>query len=358
MATDGVPTKVKFGAIVPLVVACLIHNFKVLIVGNPGIGKTEVTRAIIATLPPMIPDGKPALLLEWFLAQEQEEDVGGIPYPAKDEIGEYATRLLFTKQRANLVNDDRYVVNFLDDVTHGGTRKQTANLQFFRGSILGERLGPNCRFIGCCNDTTMMAGAAPIIEPFKSSCHVIYHAIADFPFWEKWAVSSGKIRPDVIAYLSENPVCLDMFQPSKMLVNSPSPRTWEHLSDMMTVCDTVGVDDYVRNATAEGAVGSAQAVQYLRFAEMVKQAVTPDIILADPCGARVPENASMMYAASLSLRHVVDTIDKAERAMRYAHRMPVEFEALTVDGIAEKLPESKQTTEYMDYTVRKAQYEL
>ena len=355
MATDWKPSTVKLGSIVPIIISCLVHNFKALIVGNPGIGKTAMVNAIQATLPPYIPDGPDALLLNWFLAQENEENISGLPYPGKDESGMYAVQLLFEKQRANLMNPDRYVINFLDDITHGGTRKQTAIMQFWDGTILGERLGDNCRFIGCCNDTTMMAGASPIIEPLKSRCHVIYHAVADFKYWEKWAITSGKVRPDIIAYLSANPSCLDMFEPTKMLTNSPSPRTCHHCSDMMNVCDENEVDEYTRNATAEGSVGSAQARQYLRFADMVKQAVTPDIILADPHGARIPENTSMLYASALSISHVSDTVEKASLAMQYAHRMPPEFEALVVKIITEKLPDAKRTDEYIEYSTRQAQ---
>jgi len=354
MASELKPVQVRLGAIVPIVIACLIHGFKCLIVGNPGIGKTEVTKAIIATLPPMIPDGENALLLEWFLAQENEEDIGGIPYPKTDESGMFADKLLFEKQRANLINPDRYVINFLDDMTHGGARKQTAIMQFWDGSILGKRLGPNCRFIGCCNDTTMMAGAAPIIEPLKSRCWVIYHAVADFPFWEKWATGPGLIRPDIVAYLSDNPGSLDAFKPTKMLTQSPSPRTWHHLSDMMNVCDEVGVDDFTRNATAEGTVGAAQANQYLRYADMVKQAATPEIILSDPYGARIPENASIMYAVTLALSYTVDTVERAELAMQYGSRMTAEFEALLVKTITEKFPGAKATDEYVDYASRQA----
>ena len=186
MAEMWDPMKVKLGALVPIIAACIVQNLKVLIVGNPGIGKTEVIRMIASTLPPYIPEGKDALLLNWFLAQEQEENVDGIPFKCEDSNGAYVKQLPFEKQRKNLLVDDRYVINFLDDMLMGSTRKQTSHMQFFRGHIFGEKVGDNVRYIAATNDITMKAGTTAAIEPLKSSCTTIYHAIVDHPFWENW----------------------------------------------------------------------------------------------------------------------------------------------------------------------------
>lgn len=354
MAETWEPMTVKLGAIVPIMTEAIIRGSKILLVGSPGIGKTAIINMIIDALPPYILDGMGALLINWFLAQEQEENVEGVPGKATDKHGDYAKHLLFDKQRQNVLTSDRYVVNFFDDLLMGTTRKQTSNLQFWRGFILGKPVGENVRFIGATNDVKHMAGTVKAIEPFKSSCTCIFHAIADHPFWEKWAINSGLVRPDVIAYLNTNPHALDMFNPSVSLTNCPSPRTWVHLSDMLNICEAVGADEYHMKASAEGAVGAPETVQFFAFKGMVDNAVTPQIILSDPQGANVPENASVMYAVSLALCNVVETQETAEYAMQYAKRLPAEFEALVVRQLVSKNEAYKVSNEYVDYTARQA----
>ena len=354
MADTWEPMQVKLGRIVPIITEALIRGSKILLVGSPGIGKTAVLNSIIANLPPYVLDGMGALLINWFLAQEQEEDVGGVPGKVSDSNGDYATHLLFEKQRQNMTITDRYVVNFLDDVLHGSTRKQAANLQFIRGFILGHTVPDNVRFIAATNDVKHMAGTVKAIEPFKSSFTCIFHAIADHPFWEKWAISSGLVRPDVIAYLNTNPHALDMFNPSVSLTQCPSPRTWVHLSDMLNICEAVGTDEYHMKASAEGAIGAPETVAFFAFKSMVDNAVTPQIILADPHGANVPENASVMYAVSLALCNVVETQETAEYAMQYARRLPAEFEALIVRQLVNHDETYKFTNEYIEYTARQS----
>jgi hypothetical protein len=296
-----------------------------------------------------------ALLIPWFLAQEAEEDVGGVPGKASDKDGDYAVHLLFDKQRQNMTITDRFVVNFLDDVLHGSTRKQASNLQFVRGFILGKAVPDNVRYIAATNDVKHMAGTVKAIEPFKSSFTCIYHAIADHPFWEKWAINSGLVRPEIIAYLHSNPHALDMFEPSVSLTNSPSPRTWCHASDMLAICEQVGADEYHQRVSVEGAIGAPQTVQLFAFKEMLDKAVTPQIILADPRGANVPDNVSVMYAVSLAVCNIVETVEMAEYAMQYARRLPAEFEALIVGQLCQKIPGAKVTNEYINYTAKQAQ---
>lgn len=349
------PMKVKLGALVPIIMLSLVRGLKVLIVGNPGIGKTEVIKMIVGMMPPYIPEGKPAVLLNWFLAQEQEENVDGIPFKCTDENGDYVKQLPFEKQRTNLLYDDRFVVNFLDDMLQGSTRKQTSHMQFWGGHIFGENVADNIRFIGATNDVKMKAGATAAIEPLKSRCTTIYHAVVDHPFWEKWAINSGRVRPDIIAYLHQNPQALDQFNPTVNLTNSPCPRTWVSASDILNICEETEADNYTTKASVEGSIGNAEMLQFFAFKTMVDQAATPEVILADPHGVRVPENASVMYAVCLALVNVCDTVEKAEFAMQYAKRLPAEFESLMVKQMAGNVEGMKHTKEYVDYLSRRGE---
>ena len=352
MAETWEPMTVKLGTIVPIVTAALVKGLKILLVGSPGIGRTAVLNAIVESLPPYKEGGKAALLLNWFLAQEQEENVDGVPGKVTDKDGDYAVHLLFEKQRQNMMINDRYVVNFLDDLLQGSTRKQSSHMQFWDGYILGEKVPDNVRFMAATNDVKHMAGTVKAIEPLKSRCTCIYHVIADHPFWEKWAINSGQVRPDIIAYLNTNPHALDQFNPSVSLTNCPSPRTWVHASEMLTICEQVGADQYHQKASVEGAIGAPECVAFFNFKTMVDRAVTPQVILADPQGANVPENASIMYAVSLALCNIVETQETAEYAMQYAKRLPAEFEALIVRQLCQKNESYKVTNEYIDYTAR------
>lgn len=358
MAEKWEPMKVKLGAIIPIILSSLIHNIKLLLVGDPGIGKTAVCDAAFATLPPYIQDGDSAVILRWFFAQEQAEDVAGLPAKTEDEFGPFATHLLFGKQRVNVITKDRYIVNFLDDCGMGMTRDQTAQMQFLRGFIQGEKLPDNVRFIGATNDKTDKAGVVGMISPFKSSFDCIYHVEEDFDLWRNWAESSEEIRPDILAYLRDNPYALNQFIPSTDLVNWPNPRTWHSASKMLNICEANNAPNYVQKASVEGAIGAAQTAQFFAFKSMLDSAVTPTIILHDPIGANVPDNASVLYAVSLSLIHAVDTLEKGEIAMSYAARIPAEFEALIMKRLVGKNPALKNTDGYIKFKARHAEIML
>lgn len=354
MGDTWIPMKVKIGALVPIIVASILQGIKLLIVGNPGIGKTAIADATIASLPPYVVDGPEAMIIRWFLAQEQAEDVAG--YPAI--IDGKAEHILFGKQRKIFEILDRYVVHFLDDAGMGMTRDQTAQMQFVRGFVQGKRVPDNNRYIACTNDKTDKAGVTGMIEPFKSSFDCIYHAVVDHAYWEYWAVDSGQVRPDIIAYLNTHPQELDQFNPTTNLVNCASPRTWVSASNMLTICEKTDADEFTTKASVEGAIGSASCSQFFAFKEMLEAAVTPAIILADPTGASIPENTSIMYAVALALVNTVDDRGMAEAAFRYAKRLPMEFEALILRQCVKKNDGYRRTGEYLDYLSRNAEVTL
>ena len=344
MAEKWNPMKVKMRDIHDVIKQAIVDDFKILIVGNPGIGKTAIVNDVAKELD--------AIVVPYFLAQEQAEDVGGLP----GIIDGKAQHILFERQRFIMTPNERIVIPFLDDCGQGQTRDQTAQMQFLRGFIQGKKVPSNVRFIGCTNDKTDKAGITGMIEPFKSSWGSIIHAETDALYWVELAEKQHfQCRPDIIAHIRANPHELDQFNPTTDLVNSASPRQWIEASKGLNICESIGADTYTTKALFEGSIGSASCTTFFNFKSMVETCATPNVILADPEGSNVPENASLMYAVCLAVANVVTDKESAQKAMRYGRRLPAEFETIMVRQLCQKIDGIKHTKEYTNYVSRHAE---
>lgn len=344
MAEKWQPMKVKMRHIYDIIKQAILDDYKMMIVGNPGIGKTAIVERIALELD--------AIVVPYFLAQEQAEDVGGLPAIIEGK----AQHVLFERQSFIMTPRDQIVLCFLDDVGMGQTRDQTAQMQFLRGKVQGRNVPGNVRFISCTNDKTDKAGVTGIIEPFKSSHGTIIHAETDAEYWVELAEQSiFECRPDVVAHIRANPHELDQFNPTTDLVNCASPRQWVEAAKGLTICEKVNADIYTTKAVFEGSIGSASCTTFFNFKSMVETCATPSVILADPEGANVPDNASLMYAVCLAVSNIVDDKDKAKKAMRYGRRMPAEFETIMVRQLCQKIEGLKASNEYTNYVSRHAE---
>jgi hypothetical protein len=141
---------------------------------------------------------------------------------------------------------------------------------------------------------------------------------ADIDSWCQWAFSHG-IPATLIAFLRFRPELLSAFQPTADLTNSPSPRTWSHLSKL----EALNLPPAIESAVMAGSVGEGASLEYLAFRSMVKSLVNLDAILMNPDKAAIPTKPNELYAVSVGLAARANDTNFA-RIATYATRLYTE----------------------------------
>lgn len=275
----------------------------VLIAGAPGIGKTECEALACAEL------GADNFVMHPVV--KDPTDFKGMPWVhegAADFIPFSDLKALFTASKLTAC--------FLDDLGQATPAVQAAAMQLILGrQIDGRRVSENVVFMAATNRRGDRAGVSGILEPVKSRFITIVELVPDLNDWCIWACGAG-IAPEVIAFLRFRPALFSDFKPTADLTNSPSPRTWHHVSDLLALDLTSDVQIPV----IQGAVGEAAGLEFVSFLRVWSEMVSPDLILTSPDTAPIPTEPSALYAVSTALAMRVRK-DSMTRYCRYLERL-------------------------------------
>jgi hypothetical protein len=312
----------------------------VLIVGKPGVGKTDVVSQAARETNSDLLISHPAV--------SDPTDAKGLPWA---EAGAKQATFLPFGDLAQAVSHDskKPLVWFLDDLGQASPAVQASFMQLILARrVNGHKLPDNVVFIAATNRREDRAGVSGILEPVKSRFAVIAEMEPDVDDWTNWA-AEHKLRPEVIAFIRMRPELLCDFKPSGDMKNSPCPRTWSHVSKLLKLELSHGIEA----AAYAGAVGEGAAMEFIGFLNMFRSLpVSPDRVLLDPEGVPVPKEPSHLYALSSALASKA-TENNFGRILTFAKRMPQEFAVLTVRDCHRRNPEVTMSPEFAKFTASK-----
>jgi hypothetical protein len=308
----------------------------VLITGAPGIGKSDIVAQAAAAA------GADLILSHPAVADPT--DAKGLPWADADAT---EARFLPFGDLARAMRATERTVWFLDDLGQAPPATQASYMQLLLArEVNGHRIPDYITFIAATNRRTDRAGVSGILEPVKSRFATVVELEATIQDWSAWAISSGKIPAELIAFLRFRPDLLSNFQPSADLTNSPSPRTWSNAARLLAL----PLDKATRAEALSGAVGSGAALEFLAFLDMYAQLPSIDAILMDPDNARIPSEPSALYATATALAQRA-TVQSFNRAARYAERLANaqrgDFAALIVRDCLRRFPEVQSTPAFV-----------
>ena len=308
----------------------------VLITGAPGIGKSDIV-AQAATAA-----GADMILSHPAVADPT--DAKGLPWA---DAGAAEARFLPFGDLALAMRAETPTVWFLDDLGQAAPAVQASFMQLLLArEVNGHRI-PDCvTFLAATNRRTDRAGVGGILEPVKSRFASIVELQADVQDWSAWALRSGKIPAELVAFLRFRPELLSDFQPSADLTNSPSPRTWSNAAQLLAL----GLPKAERLEVIAGAVGEAAAAELLAFLDMFAQLPSIDGILLDPDAATIPHEPSALYATCTALAARAGE-SAFPRVARYAERLAAaaagDFAALLVRDSVRRFPAVQQSPAFV-----------
>lgn len=290
----------------------------ILITGKPGIGKTDVVKQSAAASQNQIIVKHPVI--------SDPTDYKGMPW-----VSEGRAQFLPFADLEELMNATVPTVCFFDDIGQAPVSVQAALMQLFLArEINGKAISEHVTFIGATNRRADRAGVSGILEPVKSRFVSIVELEVDVNDWCKWAIVNG-VAPAVIAYIRMRPGFLCDFKPTSDLKNSPSPRTWNHLANLVSL----DLPNRMRMTAYAGAVGESCAAEFTSFERTWQSMISPDAVLANPNAAQIPTEPSALYALATALAMRV-TKDSMSRYVTYIDR-------LMSAGLAEFAAVSMQT---------------
>jgi len=320
-----------------LLAAAIPAGEPVLITGAPGIGKSDIMgRAAL--------DAGADLILS-HPAVADPTDVKGLPWMQ----GDHATFLPFGEM-AEALAATRRTVWFLDDLGQATPAVQASYMQLLLARrVNGHRL-PDCvTLMSATNRRTDRAGVSGMLEPVKSRYLTIVELHADLPTWCEWAIDHNQ-RPEVIAYLRFQTDAFSNFVASADLTNSPSPRTWAHVSRLLDL----NLPAHVQSEAINGAVGEGAGTGFNAFLRMFRELPNVDAILLSPDTAIVPDSPSALYALSgaLAARASAATFGSiVTYATRLLNAARGEFGVLMMRDAVRRCPDVQHTQAFARMTI-------
>jgi len=319
---------------IQIATAMLTTGEPFLLVGSPGIGKTDIIEQATEAL------GYDLLVEHPVLSDPT--DMKGLPWIK--EGAECATFVPFGNVH-RIIHATKPLVVFIDDIGQAAPAVQASYMQ----PILARRINghdvPDCvRFVAATNRRQDRAGVSGILEPVKSRFATILHLSPDCDAWMDWAAANG-VRPEIRAFINWKPDCFHRFEPTADITNSPCPRTWAAASRITGL----GLSGSALRAALAGAVGDGAATMFAGFLNVYGDLPTYESIAADPHNAQVPMGASSLYAVAAMVAENTDNKTLGV-AFAYAPRLPEEFGVLLVRDIVradKNVVRRKEFTEFL-----------
>jgi hypothetical protein len=304
-----------------------------LVEGSPGVGKTQMIRAIAERLGiGYIGLHAPLMLHEDFgmprFTSEGEIDFAtpGHKFPFVDAPGWPETGIIAVEEVAQSENSQQ---------------KIWANL-FQERELHGRKLKPGWYFIATGNRISDRAGANRILSHFNDR-FTTYTFDPNLDDWCTWALAHG-VRPEVVAYCRWKPGNLSNFNPA--LDKCPTPRAWtEGVSPVLDTVPAAALFD-----TVKGDVGEGCAAEFTGFLQTYRELPNPDLILSDPHRHPVPTEVHILYALSGALAHRASP-ENFGAIIDFACRMPPEFMVLVVRDASRVCPAVEDTAAYTKWAV-------
>jgi hypothetical protein len=309
----------------------------VLISGAPGIGKSDIVAQ--ATI-----DAGADLILS-HPAVADPTDAKGLPWV----VDGHATFLPFGEMR-QAIDATKPTVWFLDDLGQATPAVQTSYMQLLLARRVNGHVLPDCvTFVAATNRRTDRAGVSGVLEPVKSRFVSIVELQTDIDEWCRWAIDHD-LPPELIAYLRFQPDNLCKFTASADLTNSPVPRTWAHVADILGMGLPIGI----QHAAIVGAIGDGAATEFSAFLRLYAELPSVDQILIDPMSVKIPDRPATLYALSGAVAHKTTT-QNFGRVAQFAQRLiddgRGEFGVLLLRDAMQRCPAIVQTSAFVKLAV-------
>lgn len=311
-------------------------NEPVLIVGPPGVGKSQVVAQVARKL---YGDQNGQFLIDFRAATHDPVDLHGVPAVDSRDNGDVRTMWTIPEFLPTEMDIEAgiYAENgilFLDEIGQAPPSMQGALFGLVLDRGIGKyRLPPGWSVVAATNRQEDRAGAYRILSALADRFTSVELTV-DQDQWIRWAINTA-LDPRVIAFIRNTAGKLHDFDVDQMAF--PTPRGWERVGrKWLAACGdkkatTVAKDGWLRPAVA-GTVGQGATTEF--FAYLTTYEHLPDIedVWRDPLNAIIPDSTSARYMVATTLAVRVQPKQMTAFA-EYLLRMPKEIGAMAIKDI-------------------------
>ena len=251
--------------------AAIAARAPIMLLGRPGVGKTSVCREVAA-----------ALGYETIVCNLPLMDVGdtGIPWFADGHVSYHMAGPLgqaFSATAPTLL--------LLDDFSQAPASIQAMSMPLILDRRIHDHILPDCvAVVATGNDRSGRNGVQGLFETVRSRYVTIIPFEANLDDWYDFGCGAGyDFR--VLAFVRFQPSLLSTEEPPSGMENFPCPRTWEHVSQILSW----HLPEDIEHHAVCGSVGTPAAVQFRTFCRNVNLSGYLDRIIADPAGTPLPD---------------------------------------------------------------------
>ena len=332
-----------------------------IILGHPGIGKTEIAEKVVTminTIPlSFIKAGLEigdyiAKVVGFYASQHEGTDISG--YPVLSADGESLSFKVMQKLRSLNPLDTLTI----DEITLAdpGTLKPCLQLLSGKRPCVNDWIGPeHITRIGMGN-LADSGNLDYVYNPVLGNRVALYEFLG--PTVAEWLEHAllNAIHPAICAAIKmEGASLLLNWNPSRN--RNPTHRSWFNASAKLYAAEHVfpdGVPSHVRMSQLGSVVGDEAALQVETLLHLQDKLIPYATVVAAPDTSPVPDGLTDPGAQFLMATHVANkcTPDDWSSVMVYVSRFPLELQATIVAPIVARHPVLITTEEYANYTSR------
>ena len=300
--------------------------------GDPGIGKSDILRAVAAGLKIDLVDAR--------LSIYDPTDLKGFPVvkgTGKSQAMHFVPpAILPTKGKGIL---------FLDELPSAPPSVQAAAYQLILDKRLGEYELPAGWSIVAAGNHARNGGVHYTLPPALANRFVHIEMSCDPGDWDAWAAANG-ITDITRAFIRFRPALIHDMEARKTGTAFPTPRSWAFADDIVRL--HFGTSEEFE--LLKGTVGEGAAVEYLAFAKTARDLPSANEILISPDTAPVPTSPAAKHAVAVMLEHRAEA-KNFKQCMQYMSRLDVEYQTAFMHGITRKDRGLCATKEYVDWCI-------
>jgi len=267
----------------------------IMIWGKPGIGKSEGIKQVAFEFGATIENN---CFVDIRLSQYDSVDLRGIPVPHADAttVWNMPATIPF-KGNPKFDETAKVIFLFLDELNSGATGVLAACYQLINDRRVGEHdLMDNVIIIGAGNRETDRGVTTRMPTPIAN--RLTHYELQEDVDAVCIHFQSLKLPNVGIAFLQFRKPLLSTFDPAKPDKAFATPRTWQKAFDYYSDKE---MPDALKQASMAGAVGQGPSAEFWGFVDVWHKVIPVSKIIADPHGAKLPDEASMRYATAVNV---------------------------------------------------------
>jgi hypothetical protein len=328
-------THMKAKTLIPVLETAIEKNYNTMILGSPGIGKSEIVKQVIEKL------GYELMICHPVC--DDVVDYKGLP----SKVSNTEASFLPYGNLLRMMQADKPLVIFFDDLGQSTALVQAALMQLIlERSVNGQKVSPHVRFVAASNRKKDNSGVQNILSALISRFNTVVELQTDVESWKSWALKNS-VPIELIAFINFRTNLLNNFEETEKvrkneMSNFACPRTITNLGKWLKA----NIFEY---EVWKGCVGEAFATEFKAFYDVYKSlAGLPEKVILHPQTAPVPQELNVLYALVGALAHK-STEKNINAIFEYVGRIPTEFQVFYIKDATAKNEKLMETDAYINW---------